>query len=80
MRLLKIGCQSRHLVVTVLLLIFVDPLVALNGKSPAVADKTIGVLYWSMEIPGQIVMRQGTRCKLKRLTARFGHGVKPESR
>jgi hypothetical protein len=35
MRLLKIGCHSRHLVVTVLLLIFVDPPVALDAKSPA---------------------------------------------
>ncbi|MEJ2427236.1 MAG: hypothetical protein P8101_22965, partial [Candidatus Thiodiazotropha sp.] len=59
MRLQKIGCHCRHLVLTVLLLIFVDPLVASDGMSPAVEDKKIGVLYWSMSIPGQVVMRQG---------------------
>jgi ribose transport system substrate-binding protein len=67
MRLLKIGCHCRHLVLTVLLLIFADPLVASDSKRPAVADKKIGVLYWSMSIPGQVVMRQGLEAQAEEI-------------
>ncbi len=67
MRLPKICSRNCRLALPVLLLIFAAPLVASDDKPEAIAAKKIGVLYWSMNIPGQVVMRQGLEAQAEEI-------------
>ncbi len=42
------------------------PVVA-GADEPPLATKRIGVLYWSMSIPGQVIMRQGLEAEAERI-------------